>query len=84
MHCIIGRVAAGSGAEPEQHRVVYFRFGRRWLGEDMGRRRGRRRWVAGVRVNVGDPVEWRVGVVLLLHHLGRHAIPVVPVRASVV
>jgi hypothetical protein len=37
-----------------------------------------------VLVRVGDPVQWRVVVVLLLHQLGGKALSVLTVRASVI
>jgi hypothetical protein len=73
--------AASGGAEPEEVRVAGGAR-RRLLGHDVGGRDGR--GVAGVLVRVGDPVQWRVVVVLLLHQLGGKALSVLTVRASVI
>lgn len=73
--------AASGGAEPEEVRVAGGAR-RRLLGHDVGGRDGR--GVAGVLVRVGDPVQWRVVVVLQLHQLGGKALSVLTVRASVI
>uniref|UniRef100_A0A0E0C9J4 Uncharacterized protein n=1 Tax=Oryza meridionalis TaxID=40149 RepID=A0A0E0C9J4_9ORYZ len=68
-----GGGGGGGGAEPEEVRVAGGAR-RRLLGHDVGGRDGR--GVARVLVRVGDPVQWRVVVVLLLHQLGGKALSV--------